>query len=183
VERWTVERTVGGSHYQFGGISASGGVFVALEYSAKRGNAIEALVARSTADGAELYRAPLDAAEAQALLAMPSRLALHPAGMCLALPLGSEVLLRPLAPRVKVPAALPLTGPSYFGAAFHPDGRALATVDYGSTVTFHDTRTWAVARTLKTKLKGLRAVCFTPDGKRLAAAGDAGKIVVCDAGA
>jgi WD40 repeat protein len=65
--------------------------------------------------------------------------------------------------------------------AFTPDGRRLVTVSNDQTVRLWETATWNEAGGYEWKIGKLRAVAVSPDGLRMAAGGEAGKVVVWDA--
>jgi WD40 repeat protein len=116
VRRWSVERHSAlqpgrpiylGSHFRFGTICATAGIFVAQEYRISTNDSVDGLVVRSIADGSVVYRKTIRRADAESLLEHAGlRLAVHPSGRYFAYPQGADVRLYPLARRVKIPKVL-----------------------------------------------------------------------------
>jgi WD40 repeat protein len=65
-------------------------------------------------------------------------------------------------------------------AAFHPNGKLLATAGNDKTVKFWDTATWQAAKTFTWAAGRMRSIAFSPDGALAAAGTDTGKVVVWD---
>src|SRR5262249_8257298 len=65
-------------------------------------------------------------------------------------------------------------------AAFHPDGRTLATSGKDGVVRFWDTTKWTERQAYTWRQGGVRCVAFAPDGLRAACGADKGTIVVWD---
>jgi hypothetical protein len=196
-QAWSLERATEngsgetvpvGSHYYFGTICGPAGIFLALEYRYGPGEPFDALVARSVADGAVVWRAPLTDAAGRQWLKEPTP-AIHPSGRYLVALREGRIRLDPLCERPNLPAGLKIAG-SYRAVAFHPSGQWLAAIS-ADEVAVYDATTWEPARTFTWGIGELRAVCFSPDGTRAAVIGAGaqakkktkargGKIVVWD---
>lgn len=157
-----------GSHYLFGAICARAGIFANLEYRHGASEPYDGLVVRSVADGAILYRKPVDSRKGDALRdrAGPT-LSIHPSGKYFAYPYKQKVRFHALAPDATVPKDLRF-GRECRAVAFHPSGALLAAAGDSGTCAFYDTATWQVAREFAWEIGFLRGVCFTPDGTRAA---------------
>jgi WD40 repeat protein len=64
--------------------------------------------------------------------------------------------------------------------AFTPDGRRLVTVSNDKTIRLWDTNTWTETGGYEWRIGKLRSVAVSPDGLRMAAGADTGKVVVWD---
>ncbi|MDY3562647.1 hypothetical protein R5W23_004121 [Gemmata sp. JC673] len=192
-----------GSHYWFGAICGSGGVFVTLEYKFGRGEPFDGLTVRSVADGSVVFHRALKSDEANKLLDKAGlALAVHPTGGYMAYPDGPDVRLRALAEGVKVrakvtvlkkPAAKkvaakatakkarkPKSPPEVTAVTFNPAGTVLAAASESGAVTLYDTQSWKAVGAFDWKIGPLRAVCFSADGTRAAVISDAGTVMVWD---
>jgi WD40 repeat protein len=63
---------------------------------------------------------------------------------------------------------------------FTPDGRRLVTVSNDETVRLWDTQSWNEVGGFEWKIGRLRTLAVSPDGMRMAAGADSGKVVVWD---
>ncbi len=66
------------------------------------------------------------------------------------------------------------------GLAFTPDGAKLVAVSNDAKVRLFDTRTWIETTGYEWKIGKLRCVAVAPDGLRMAAGSDRGKVVIWD---
>jgi WD40 repeat protein len=66
------------------------------------------------------------------------------------------------------------------GLAFTPDGSKLVTVSNDTCVRVFDAHTWTETRGYEWKVGKLRCVAVAPDGLRMAAGSDRGKVVIWD---
>ncbi len=68
----------------------------------------------------------------------------------------------------------------FLDAAFTPDGKRLITVGKEHTAHVWNTSVWECERSFAWKVGPLRAVAVSPDGHRVAVAGDSGQVVMWD---
>jgi len=108
------------------------------------------------------------------------RLSLSPDMTTLALQAGTNTEIYDLRSRERV--ATLNTGRRFFtDQAFHPDGHFFATTSNDRTVRVWDAATWKEVITFTWDVGKMRSVCFAPDGLRMAAGSDTGRVVVWDA--
>lgn len=109
----------------------------------------------------------------------PTAIAFSPDGAVLAGIFGPVLQAFDVASREQVASIKP--GTKHFkGLVFTPDGRRLATVSNDKTVRVYDTVTWAEMTGFEWKVGRLGCVAVAPDGLRMAAGSDTGKVVVWD---
>jgi WD40 repeat protein len=73
-----------------------------------------------------------------------------------------------------------LTGETYYGLAFSPDGRTLAVGAEDGTIRLLEMPSARVVMTLRGGDSTVRALAFSPDGKFLLSAGQMGRVVLWD---
>jgi WD40 repeat protein len=82
----------------------------------------------------------------------------------------------------KRPTKVMNTASKHFTAvAFDPTGRYLVAASNDATVRVLDAHTFTEVRAFTWKIGRMRSVCFSPDGLRIAAGGERGRVVVWDA--
>jgi WD40 repeat protein len=108
----------------------------------------------------------------------PTAIAFSPDGKLLAGAYGPIANVFDVATEEKIATVKP--GSKHFkGLAFTPNGR-LATVSNDRTVRVWEARTLKEVRAYEWKIGKLSAVAVAPDGQRMAAGGDTGRVVVWD---
>jgi WD40 repeat protein len=180
--RWTIDRKTHGSHYAFGGVCDSAGVYVALEYRFSGGELIDGIVVRSVEDGTEIRREKVRGALGKTLPYTAGReMSVHPSGKYFAYAKGTRIRLWPLTDGLDLPTEIANTKRSGFRTvAFNPTGTLLSAAGHDGTVKLYNTATWQVNQTFAWKIGKMRCVCFSRDGLHMAAGSDKGQIVVWD---
>lgn len=111
--------------------------------------------------------------------AHPTEIVFSPEGRFLAGVYGPHLRIWDVAARAEV--AHRQVGRKHFqGVAFTPDGGRVVTVSNDETVRLWAAPTWAEVEGFSWKIGKLRCVAVSPDGMRMAAGGDRGKVVVWD---
>jgi WD40 repeat protein len=132
------------------------------------------LIVRDAATGKEVDRAGCDYEE-------PNRLAFTPDGAHLLLQTGASLAVWDLADTLAKPRTAVNPGRTHIlDLAFHPSGRALATVSNDRVVRFWDPASQTVSREFEWNIGKLRAVAFSPDGTRAAIGSHTGRVLLWD---
>ena len=126
--RWTIDRKTLGSHYAFGRVCGSTGVYVALEYRLSTRQLIDGIVVRSVEDGAEIRREKVREVVGNELPYTAGReMSVHPSGTHFAYAKATQIRLWPLTDGLNLPTKIVNTKRSGFRTvAFNPAGTMLA---------------------------------------------------------
>lgn len=109
----------------------------------------------------------------------PEAMRFSPDGKFLAVACGPVLRVWDVATQAE--AAACQVGRKYFGAlAFTPGSAHLVTLNNDETVRLWETATWTQARAFDWKIGRLRGVDVSPDGCRMAAGSEKGKVIVWD---
>jgi WD40 repeat protein len=109
----------------------------------------------------------------------PNKVALSPDGAVVAGNFGSVLGVVSVADGKQV-ARIKSGTKNITGLAFTPDGSKLVTVSNDTKVRVFDTRTWTETAGFEWKIGKLRCMAVAPDGLRMAAGSDRGKVIVWD---
>jgi|GEM_PF-1392439 WD40 repeat protein len=136
---------------------------------------ISLLILRDTATAKLLQVVPIPVAFAERPLASPD-------GARIVVLAGRSLYAFEATDLNKKPTKVMNTASKHFTAvAFDPTGRYLVAASNDATVRVLDAATFAEVRAFTWKIGRMRSVCFSPDGLRIAAGGERGRVVVWDA--
>jgi WD40 repeat protein len=108
-----------------------------------------------------------------------TEMAFSPDGKCLAAVINTRVLVWDFP--TGDPVAVRKGGRKRFNAlAFTPDSTRLVTVNNDETARVWEAASWKEVASYAWKIGGLRCVTVSPDGMRMAAGSDSGKVVIWD---